>query len=54
MKQNIMIILIFIGIMGMVFGLAAEDKAIFLTNGLMVSIILLHDVFHRDITRKHK
>jgi len=54
MKQNLLLTLLFIGMVGMAIALETNDKWLFLTNGLMVCVIMMHDIFHRNVTKRNK
>jgi hypothetical protein len=51
MKTIILSTLIFIGMMGIFIAIETNNYGLFATNGLMVSIIFMHDIFHRNVKR---
>lgn len=50
--MNLLIVLAFMGLLGMIIALSMNDKALFLTNALFLSVIVLHDVFRQMKTGK--
>ena len=50
--MNLLIVLAFMGLLGMIIALAMCDKALFLTNALFVSVIVMHDAMRQYKTGK--
>lgn len=51
MKTILLSTLIFIGMIGIFIAIESNNYPLFITNGLMVSIIFMHDIFHRNVRK---
>jgi hypothetical protein len=52
--MNLLVTFAFIALLGMIIALSMNDKALFLTNALFLSVIVMHDLFKQMSSPRKK